>query len=59
MSRHRKSAIIAELVSKVALFAVRGGHAAEFPAHSIRLVVPYAAGYSSALLGALRLRLRR
>lgn len=50
MGRHFKSALIGGLVGVAALFAV-SGYAAEFPARPLRLVVPYAAGGPTDVVG--------
>src|ERR1700686_1846975 len=48
-----RSALIAWLVGATALAATANGNAAEFPARPIRVVVPYAAGGPTAILGRL------
>jgi len=51
MGGHFKSALIGGLVGVVALFVAAAGHAAEFPARPLRLVVPYAAGGPTDVVG--------
>ena len=51
MGRHLTSALIAMLIGVAALFVVSEGRAAEFPTRPIRLVVPYAAGGPTDVVG--------
>jgi len=51
MGRHLKSALIGGVTCVAALLAVGGGHAAEFPSRPMRLVVPYAAGGPTDVVG--------
>lgn len=51
MARHLKSAWIGGLACVTALFVSIDGHAAEFPTRPIRLVVPYAAGGPTDVVG--------
>jgi tripartite-type tricarboxylate transporter receptor subunit TctC len=51
MGRHFKSAWIGGLACVTELFASAIGHAAEFPTRPIRLVVPYAAGGPTDVVG--------
>jgi tripartite-type tricarboxylate transporter receptor subunit TctC len=51
MGRHLKRAAIGGLAGLVALLASAGGHAGEFPARPLRLVVPYAAGGPTDVVG--------
>lgn len=53
MNLPARSALIAWLVSVTALAATASGNAAEFPARPIRVVVPYAAGGPTDVLGRL------
>jgi tripartite-type tricarboxylate transporter receptor subunit TctC len=50
MGRHFKSALIGGFVGAAALFAA-SGNAADFPARPLRLVVPYAAGGPTDVVG--------
>jgi tripartite-type tricarboxylate transporter receptor subunit TctC len=51
MRWHLNQALIGGLAGMAALFAVASGHAAEFPARPIRLVVPYPAGGPTDIIG--------
>jgi tripartite-type tricarboxylate transporter receptor subunit TctC len=53
MNLPARSALIAWLVSVTALAATASGNAAEFPVRPIRVVVPYAAGGPTDVLGRL------
>ena len=50
MGRHFKSASIAAFVGVAALFAAPG-NAADFPVRPLRLIVPYAAGGPTDVVG--------
>jgi tripartite-type tricarboxylate transporter receptor subunit TctC len=53
MNLPARSALIAWLVGVMALAVMGSGNAAEFPTHPIRVVVPYAAGGPTDILGRL------
>jgi tripartite-type tricarboxylate transporter receptor subunit TctC len=53
MGRHLKQAVIGGLVGLAAALATIDSHAAEFPARPMRLVVPYAAGGPTDVVGRL------
>jgi tripartite-type tricarboxylate transporter receptor subunit TctC len=51
MGRHLKQAVTGGLAGLAALLALADGHAGEFPARPLRLVVPYSAGGPTDVVG--------